>query len=172
MLCQIGSHINSALWQLVSLCCIHSDIPTAWKHATVYPIPKPADWECNLNRTRPITLLETTRKALVRLINNRLSSIMVKHKILQGGNHAGLPGGSTLEPLRIINAIIDAGPRRLLDDPGGRPPCHARPVPGTSTSRGETALVPSGSRRSCSRRGLVGSELAAPACGRPRSRML
>src|SRR5207248_6205297 len=29
MLRQIGSHINSALWQLVSLCCIHSDIPTA-----------------------------------------------------------------------------------------------------------------------------------------------
>ena len=32
---------------------------------------------------------------------------MVKHKILQGGNHAGLPGCSTLEPLRIINAIIE-----------------------------------------------------------------
>ena len=32
---------------------------------------------------------------------------MVKHKILQGENHAGLPGGSTLEPLRIINAIIE-----------------------------------------------------------------
>ena len=32
---------------------------------------------------------------------------MVKHKILQGGNHAGLPGGSTLEPLGIINTIIE-----------------------------------------------------------------
>ena len=107
MLCQIGSHISSALWQLVSLCCIHNDIPTGWKHATVYPILKPTDWECKLNCTSPITFLKTACKALIRLINNRLSSIMVKHKILQGGNHAGLPGGSTLEPLRIINAIIE-----------------------------------------------------------------
>jgi len=32
---------------------------------------------------------------------------MVKHKILQGGKHAGLPGDSTLELLRIVNAIIE-----------------------------------------------------------------
>ena len=31
---------------------------------------------------------------------------MVHHSILRDGNHAGLPGGSTLEPLCIVNAIL------------------------------------------------------------------
>ena len=96
-----------AIWQLVRLCCIFHDIPKGWREATLYPIPKPMDWECDLNKTRPITLLETIRKAFVRLINSRLSKVMVRHSILRGGNHAGLPGGSTLEPLRVVNAILE-----------------------------------------------------------------
>ena len=32
---------------------------------------------------------------------------MVHHLIFRGGNHAGLPDGSTLEPLRIVNAILE-----------------------------------------------------------------
>src|SRR2546421_95050 len=107
MIKHVGPKMSKAIWQLVRLCCIYQDIPKGWREATVYPIPKPMDWESNLNKTRPITLLETIRKALVRLINSRLSKVMVYHSILRGGNHAGLPGGSTLEPLRIDNAILE-----------------------------------------------------------------
>ncbi|CAB5347681.1 unnamed protein product [Rhizophagus irregularis] len=32
-----------------------------WKHALLFPIPKPHDWNCKLTNTRPITLLETSR---------------------------------------------------------------------------------------------------------------
>ena len=107
MIKHVGPKMSKAIWQLVRLCCIYQDIPKGWREATVYPIPKPMDWESNLNKTRPITLLETIRKALVRLINSRLSKVMVHHSILRGGNHADLPGGSTLEPLRIVNAILE-----------------------------------------------------------------
>src|SRR2546423_11038314 len=92
MIKHVGSKMSKAIWQLVRLCCIYKDIP------------KPMDWESDLNKTRPITLLETIRKALVHLVNTRLSQIMVQHSILRGGNHAGLPGGSALD---IVNAILE-----------------------------------------------------------------
>jgi hypothetical protein len=56
------------------------------------PTPKPTHWEYSLDNTRPITLLETLRKALVKLVNARLSKIIAKRHILEGNNYAGLPG--------------------------------------------------------------------------------
>ena len=84
-----------------------NDIPLAWREANIYPIPKPKEWESSLNNTRPITLLETTRKAMVRILNTRLAKIFVEHRILKGNQFAGLPGSSTFEPLRILNEIIE-----------------------------------------------------------------
>src|SRR5437763_6072823 len=44
---------------------------------------------------------------MVKIINRRLSNIIAKRNILKGGNHAGLPGGSTFAPLHIINSILE-----------------------------------------------------------------
>src|ERR1700722_5354095 len=88
---------------------------SAWREAYVYPIPKPKDWECDLNNTRPITLLETIRKAMVRILNNRVSKIFVQHHILKGNQFAGLPGTSTFEPLRILNEIIEDAKEKRKD---------------------------------------------------------
>ena len=54
------------------------------------------DWKSDLNKTRPITLLETIRKALVCLVNTCLSQIMIQHSILRDGNHTGLPGSDAV----------------------------------------------------------------------------
>ena len=107
MLKHLGKPMANALWKLICICCQLNDIPADWREAVVYPIPKPTNWECDLNKTRPITLLETSRKALVKIINQRLSHIIANYGILEGGNHAGLPGGSTLPPTRILNALIE-----------------------------------------------------------------
>ena len=56
---------------------------------------------------RPITLIETTRKAMIRLLNNRLVDTFVKNSVLKGNQFAGLPGGSTFEPLRILQSIME-----------------------------------------------------------------
>ena len=109
MLKHLGKSMANALWKLICNCCQLNDIPADWHDAVVYPIPKPTNWECDLNKTRPITLLETPRKALVKIINQWLSHTIANHGILEGGNHAGLPGSSTFPPTRILNALIENG---------------------------------------------------------------
>src|SRR5436853_4653704 len=69
--------------------------------AAIYPIPKPTH---NLNNTRPITLLETPRKIMVKILNSRLGTIFSTHSILQPSQFAGLPGGSTIN---VAKQLID-----------------------------------------------------------------
>jgi hypothetical protein len=45
---------KSYLKDLISLCFASSFIPSEWKDATIYPIPKPHEWNCYLKNTRPI----------------------------------------------------------------------------------------------------------------------
>ena len=44
---------------------------------------------------------------MIRLLNNRLADTFVKHNVLKGNQFAGLPGGSTFEPLRILQSIME-----------------------------------------------------------------
>jgi len=83
------------------------NIPDEWKIAHVYPIPKPTEWHYDITKTRPIILLETTRKAFVKILNKRLSKIISKYNILKGNNFAGLPGKSTQKPIKLINMIME-----------------------------------------------------------------
>jgi len=69
-------------------------------------IPKPHEWHNQLNNTRPITLLDCVKKAVVKLITNRLSNIMVQHSVLTGYNFAALLKNSTFEALRVINNVL------------------------------------------------------------------
>src|SRR5438045_9592426 len=43
---------------------------------------------------------------MIRLLNNRLASIMVQHKVLKSNQFASLPQFSTFEPIRIVNEIL------------------------------------------------------------------
>ena len=95
------------LLKLYNGCIVAGITPTSWKYALLYPIPKPMEWECDINKTRPIVLLEIFRKIFSKVITKRLSHTLVSNKILKGNNHAGLPGGSTLEPIRILNMIME-----------------------------------------------------------------
>jgi hypothetical protein len=91
---------------LISGIFYHQKIPNDWKLANVYPIPKPKPWGCQLVNTRPITLLETSRKLMVSILNSRLSHILKTNNVLKGYQFAGLPLNSTFEPIRILNEVI------------------------------------------------------------------
>src|SRR6266540_4384229 len=95
------------LWSLAQMYFRQGFIPDDWKLAYIYPIPKPMEWQCDLTKTRPLTLLDTMRKAVMKIITNRLSRIIAKHKVLRGNNFAGIPGGSTEVPIKIMNMILE-----------------------------------------------------------------
>src|SRR5436190_24077020 len=82
-------------------------MPNQWNKAIVYPIPKPGDWELNLAKIRPITLLKIPRKILMKLLTNRLSTkLSVNSNILKDHNYAGLSGKSTLGMLTVWSGPV------------------------------------------------------------------
>jgi hypothetical protein len=103
-----SSTFKEILRLFLDKCLIVGNIPMVWNQAMVYPIPKPGDWELNLSKIRPITLLEIPRKILMKVLTNRLSNKLTnRYDILKDHNYAGLPGKSTQEPIHILNAIME-----------------------------------------------------------------
>src|SRR5436305_14159905 len=82
------------------------DIPSHWKDVTIYPIPKPYDWNCYLSNTRLITLLDTAQKLMTKIMNKRLSFILAANSVLKGNNYAGLLGSNCTSPIAILELII------------------------------------------------------------------
>src|SRR5256886_2745251 len=107
MIKHLGPKTQQLLWKFISDCITTTFIPDEWREAFVYPIPKPKEWECELTNTRPITLLETVRKLMVKILNHRLSNLLAQKHILKGYQFAGIPGSSTMEPIRILNELIE-----------------------------------------------------------------
>src|SRR5262249_39379442 len=93
------------LREIINLCFETSSIPTAWKEATIYPIPKPHEWNCFLQNTRSITLLDTARKMMTRLLYNHIAFKLVDNNVLTVNNFAGFPGNSCDPPLVIFEAF-------------------------------------------------------------------
>src|ERR1044072_1029358 len=87
----LGPIALDVLYQITCSCFRLQAIPTGWKRAAIYPIPKPTSWHYDLNNTRPITLLETPRKLMVKILNTRLGKVFSTHPILQPSQFAGLP---------------------------------------------------------------------------------
>ncbi|GET65130.1 hypothetical protein RIR_jg21278.t1 [Rhizophagus irregularis DAOM 181602=DAOM 197198] len=100
-----GEAFNLSL-VLANACLTHGDIPADWREALVYPIPKPHEFDAQLKNTRPITVLETVRKCVVKVVTTRLSKILADNHVLQDGNFAGLPGGSTDISIKMLDSII------------------------------------------------------------------
>ncbi len=88
--------------------CFQLDfIPDKWKLAYIYPILKPMDWQCDIMKTQPLTLLDIMRKAVMKILTNRLSRIMAKYAVLKGNNFAGILGGSTELFIKLMHMILE-----------------------------------------------------------------
>src|SRR3954447_12292782 len=59
MIKNLSLSLSEYLKDIVTLCFNSGHIPSQWKDATIYPIPKLTDWNCYLKNTRPICLIET-----------------------------------------------------------------------------------------------------------------
>ena len=89
------------------MCLSNADIPTKWKNSNIVLIPKPCEWEGNLDLTRPITLIETACKGLSSILTKRISDICKNLNILQGNNFSVLKNTSTASPIHIINSFLE-----------------------------------------------------------------
>ncbi|EXX72333.1 RNA-directed DNA polymerase from mobile element jockey-like [Rhizophagus irregularis DAOM 181602=DAOM 197198] len=80
-----------------------------WKKGIIYPINKTtrSHWNYDLKLIRPIVLLETVRKIWFKILVNRLSNILTKEQVLTNTNYAALRNESTLEPLKIVQSVIE-----------------------------------------------------------------
>ncbi|GBB91030.1 hypothetical protein RclHR1_18120001, partial [Rhizophagus clarus] len=106
MLKHLGPAANALLLILICNYFASTDIPDLWRQAIVFPIFKPHEWRCQLQNTRPITLLEVIWKSFVKFFYNHLSSILATHNVFTGGNFAGLPGGTCRDSIITLESII------------------------------------------------------------------
>src|SRR6266540_228105 len=94
---------HTIIMKLLNACLHTTFISNSWRQALLFSIPKLMDWECHIDKTRLIVLLEIFRKLLSKILTQRLSNIFVQHHILKGDNYAGLSGGLTFNPIHTIN---------------------------------------------------------------------
>ena len=102
-----GSIAQKVFIYLANLCIKEGEILTKWKLSQLYPIPKGEDWNYNLANTRPIVLIETFRKTVVRVLTHRLDKILVDFNVLEGPNFARLSGDSTKSLIHIMNNLLE-----------------------------------------------------------------
>jgi len=102
-----GPVATAAFLRLSNLVLDCGIMPRKWKVGQIFPIPKLVEWDYALASTRPIMLLETFRKTLVRIVQRRLSLVLTQHRILKGQNYAGLPGEATSIPIHIFNNLVE-----------------------------------------------------------------
>ena len=102
-----SSSLHTLLLLLYNICLSSSNIPDEWKNSNIILIPKPCEWEGNLDLTRPITLIETARKGLSSILTKRVTDICKNLNILQGNNFSVLKNTSTTSPIHIINSLLE-----------------------------------------------------------------
>ena len=107
MLKHLPDILTATLGKLFYICWKTSLVPMQWKWTSLYPIPKPKDWNYNIGITRPILLIECTRKWMMKILTSRLSTCLQEHNILRGPNFAALKGESTSSPIALLNCAIE-----------------------------------------------------------------
>jgi hypothetical protein len=92
---------------IFNACLQLEQLPKQWLNSNIWPIPKKDKYTYELNTTRPITLIDHTRKIFTKIITNRLSNILDRNKILSPHNYAAFPQQSTLQPISQLTSIIE-----------------------------------------------------------------
>ena len=95
------------LLQIFNACLQLEQLPKQWLNSNIWPIPKKAQYTYELNTTRPITLIDHTRKIFTKIITNRLSNILDRYNVLFPHNYATFPQQSTLQLISQLTSIIE-----------------------------------------------------------------
>jgi len=100
------STVQRVLLALVNEVLRIGDMPRSWLQHDISPIPKPG-WGGDINRTRPISLVEVLRKVVEKVLNTRLAAILESKKVLLGDNAGFMPRSGLDELLWMLRGILD-----------------------------------------------------------------
>ncbi|KAG5666355.1 hypothetical protein PVAND_014389 [Polypedilum vanderplanki] len=87
---------------ILTACISLNYFPRSWKHATVFPIPKPQKDHTNPANYRPISLLSSLGKLLEKLILSHINRHCMKYNIFPETQHGFRQNYSTLHQLRRV----------------------------------------------------------------------
>ncbi|KAG9290475.1 hypothetical protein G9A89_002450 [Geosiphon pyriformis] len=79
----------------------------AWREAWVSMIPKSYEWDGVLTNTKPIALIETSRKILSKILSDHISKACSTHNVLRGDNFSVLKGTSTQPLIFVVGSVIE-----------------------------------------------------------------
>ncbi len=65
------------------------------------------EWQCDIIKTRLLTLLDTIRKVIMKIVTNYLSQVMTCYKILKENNFIRLLEGFMEILIKIMNMILE-----------------------------------------------------------------
>ena len=82
-------------------------VPDEMNTALLRLLPKTADGLSNLDKTRPITLMETLMKLYERVIIGRVMKVVEEKPVLDKSQFGALPNAGTAEPLRALAEVLD-----------------------------------------------------------------
>lgn len=94
--------INTVLNKLMTVCLEYEKIPRDWKQARIIPVPKKGDLT-KVTNYRPISLLETLRKLLERILEGWIKRESAELDIAQGGFR---PCRSTLDQCASLQEAL------------------------------------------------------------------
>jgi exonuclease III len=103
----LGPIARSYLCDLFNTTLQSTEIPAHWRKSKLVLLPKRTIWTHNLNDTRPISLIETSRKVFTKILNDRLSNALSSNNILSQANFAGQKNQSVMEPLTIASSLLE-----------------------------------------------------------------
>jgi len=98
--------VQRVLLALVNEVLLLGDMPRSWLQHDISPIPKPG-WGGDINRTRPISLVEVLRKVVEKVLNTRLAIILESKAVLLGDNAGFMPRSGLDELLWMLRGVLD-----------------------------------------------------------------
>lgn len=102
-----GRPLAKALHLLFKSVMQHSVFPQRWCECNLFMLPKNSEpFSGNINSRRPITLLNTMYKVLMRILIQRTSMIIADNQFLTGASTSVLPRTSVSSSVQALNLLL------------------------------------------------------------------
>ena len=109
LLSRAGTLALKLLQSIFSACLKLKMVPSRWREGLILLIPKTSSgYTGSILSMRPITLLESASKLLMKIIVQRIFTVIKGSnvKIVKGAYHSVLPGTDTMGPISILSAAL------------------------------------------------------------------